>query len=365
MDEQTVEPVENENMDIGEDYNPEENISITMDDNPEPPKESDLTQNGVTGRQDDPPKEDDGEEIKADSLTPEQKEGLIEQAHKFLGVDRNQVVVDKNGNVKLVLKINGKERLVNPKTDMIKGFNLSQAGYEKLNEGKQLVKQVRDFFNQAKENPQKMWEMADNLGIDKYELARQLLQEKIDDHELTDEQRELKELRRRQDEWKKKEEEEQKKREEQQQAEARQKEMVRYDQELTQAMVKHGFKKSSESTKSHVLLSAIGELIVAQKSGYNLSCEDAVHRAKEKWQSYVQDFYNDIEDDQILNIVPKNVIDRLRKADLKKLNLGIPTSNSTDIGQQVELEDFQDERPQRRRKEKMSMNDFFNDLKGI
>lgn len=359
MDEQVTDQVdqtEADNLDIGEDYAP------TPDNEDNSESEENLTDKTDENQE----SEDEGPEIKASSLNDEQKRTLIDQAQEFYGVKQDQVVVDKKGNIKLIVKINGKERLINPKTDMLKGFNLSQAGYEKLNEGKQLIKQVKEFFNEAKSNPQKMWEIADNLGIDKYELAKQLLQEKIDDHEMTDEQRELKQLKKKQEEWQKKEEEEKKRIEQEQLTQARQKEVQRYDQELTQAMTKHGFKKSSGATKSHVLLSAIGELIVAQKSGYNLSCDDAVYRAKEKWQSYVQDFYSDIEDDQILNIVPKNIIERLRKADLNKLNLGIPTSNSNDIGQQVDLEDFQEERPQQgRRKEKVSINDFFNDLKGL
>lgn len=358
MYEQT-EVVESE---IGEDFNPE--IEDSLDD--EQQNQSTDTDESDESEGSESTEDEQQDEDTPKTFTAEEKAELIKQAEKFYGVKKDQVVVDKNGNLKLVVKINGKNRLINPQTDMLKGFNLSQAGYEKLNEGKQLVKQVREFFNEAKSNPNKMWEIADNLGIDKYELAKQLLQEKIEDHELTDEQKELKKLKQRENDWKKREDEEKKQIELAKHNEAKQKELQRYDQELTQAMLKHGFKKSSETTKSHVLLSAIGELMVAQKTGVSLSCEDAVQRAKQKWQDHIQDFYGDIEDDQILNIVPKKIIERIRKADLNKLNLVTPTSNSQgDIGQQVNLEEYQDDIPRKKSKQKMSMNDFFNSLKSL
>ena len=50
-------------------------------------------------------------------------------------------LVDKNGQLKFVIPINGKKRLATPE-DVFKGFNLNQAGYQKMEEAKLLQKEV-------------------------------------------------------------------------------------------------------------------------------------------------------------------------------------------------------------------------------
>jgi len=343
MTEEITAPVETEvEEQIGEDYNEE---------TPSAPEE--------------------GTEINESGELPEEtvkekkqrtQEEAIALAEEFYGVNKEDVVIDKNGNLRIVMKINGKKRLVDPQKDMLKGFNLNQAGYEKLNEGKQLVKQVQGFFDDAKQDPGKIWEMADKLGIDKYELAQQLLQGKVDEYSLTDEEKRYKELERREAELKKKEEDETAKTQTAQAEQAKQAEMQKYDSELTVAMTELGFQKASKAQKSHILMGAIGELMVANRANQELSCRDAVMRAKSKWQDYVHGVFDDIDDDHIVKVIPQKIIDAIRKADLKKIDIGIPTSNSqSDLDQQVELPDYDETQKSRK---KVSMNDYFSKLTG-
>jgi len=305
------------------------------------------------------------EEVPRDETVAERKkrtkEELIDLAEEFYGVKKDEVVIDKNGDLKLVVKINGKKRLVSPKKDILKGFNLNQAGYEKLNEGKQLIKQVQGFFDEAKSNPVKLWEMADNLGIDKYELARRLLEDKVSEMSMTDEERRFKELEKREEEFKRREEEDKKKHETAQQEQAKQVEMQRYDQELTSAMTEMGFQKASKGQKSHILMGAIGELMVANRAGRDMTCKDAVMRAVNKWQDYVHGVFDDIDDDHIIKIIPERIIKAIRKADLGKIGVGMPTSNARPEShdQQIELPEV-DSRP--RRKKQVSLSDYFSNL---
>jgi len=289
------------------------------------------------------------------------KEELIDLAEEFYGVKKDEVVIDKNGDLKLVVKINGKKRLVSPQRDILKGFNLNQAGYEKLTEGKQLIKQVQGFFDEAKSSPRKLWEMADNLGIDKYELARELLEDKVSEMSMTDEEKRFKDLERREAEFKKREEEDKKKQETEQQEQAKKVEMQRYDQELTSAMTEMGFQKASKGQKSHILMGAIGELMVANRAGREMTCKDAVKRAVNKWQDYVHGVFDDIDDNHIIKIIPERIVKAIRKADLGKLSVGAPTSNAKPgaYDHQIEMPDAE---PKKRRKKQVSLSDYFSNL---
>lgn len=295
--------------------------------------------------------------------TPGRKrEELIELAHEFYGVDKDKIIVDKNNEVKVVMTINGKKRLVDPRKDLVKGFNLNQAGYEKLNEGKQLQKQVQAFFDETKNNPRKLWEMADRLGIDKYDLAKSLLQEKIEESEMTDEQRRLRDLERKEAEWKAKEEEAAKQQEQMALQQETEKEMKRFDYEFTEAMKDYGFQKAPKGTKSHILMGAIGEMMVANQTGRELSAKDAVHRAALKWQEYVHGVFDDIDDDHIIKIVPDRIVKAIRSADLKRLGTSIPTSRAnSELGHEVPLQLVEDDEPKRPRK-KQSLSSFFDSL---
>ena len=288
----------------------------------------------------------------------------ISIAEEFYGVKKEDVVINKSGDLRIITKINGKKRLIDPQKDLIKGFGLNQAGYEKLNEGKQLVNQVKGFFDAAKSDPSKIWEMADKLGIDKYELAQKLLQQKVDEHDLSPEEKRMRDLEEREAQIKKREEEEEGKTKNAQHEAAKQEEMKKYDEGLADAMTEFGFQKSSNGTKSHILMGAIGELMVANQAGRDMSCRDAVYRTMHKWQDYVHGVFDDIDDDHIINVVPERIVKAIRKADLRKLGTGTPTSNM-----QIENESADDEvdiseleRPSKKRK-KQSMSDYFHNLK--
>lgn len=300
-------------------------------------------------------KEETKEETKERS-----KDELIELAQEFYGVKKDEVLIDKDGKLKLIVKINGKKRLVDPQKDVIKGFNLNQAGYEKLNEGKKLVKQVQGFFDEAKQDPKKLWELADKLGVDKYELAKGLLEEAVTEAEMPEDQKRLRDVEKREASLKEKEDKDKEKIAQGEQDKIKQEEMVKYDKELTEAMIEHGFQKSTKGTKSHILMAAIGELMVANQLGRELSCKDAVSRAKTKWREQVLGIFDEIEEDHIFKIIPDKLVKAIRKASLNEVDVGIPTSNVSDsVGQEIDLDEIEEDK---RPRKKESVADYFSSL---
>lgn len=291
------------------------------------------------------------------------REELVEIAKEMYGVKEDDVIIDKNGKLKILMKINGKKRLLDPQKDIMKGFNLSQAGYERLNEAKEREKGVQNFFAAIKEDPNNIWKMADQMGIDKYQLAQGLLQQKVDEYSLTDEEKRIKEIERREEEIQRKEKEETERLEMAKYNADKQKEMQRYGDELVSAMQEEGFGKASKLTKSHLISESVKEIGRSLAAQRDMTTKDAVRRTISKWQTYIIDFMDEIEDDHILKIVPDKVVKAIRKADLNRVKVGTPTSNAR-IDQQystneVQQEDSMERRPQGKR---VSLGDYFNNL---
>jgi hypothetical protein len=137
----------------------------------------------------------------------------------------------------------------------------------------------------------------------------------------------------------------------------------KYDMELTAAMKKHGFTTANTKVKSHILMGAIGKLMLANQAGRDLSCDDAVYLARQEWQDYTLGLFDEIDEHHILSLLPDKVIKAIRKADIARLDRGIPTSNRVpdEIDQKVDLPDVE---PSRKTKRKTLMSEYFNNLTG-
>jgi hypothetical protein len=306
---------------------------------------------------------EDGHENDFTPVEQKEIEGFIAKLNLPKGVS---YLMDKGGELKFVVPINGKRYLVTPQ-DVFKGFNLQQAGYQMLNEGKQLRTEVQELITSIKRDPQVLFNLAEELGHDPYELAAALLRAKVEEAELTPEQRQQKERETDYERIKRENEElrlREQNREFQQLVAA---EKQKFDIELTEAMVKHGFKKFDTKTKSHILAEAVKNMKFARENGRELSADDAVYLAKQTWQEYAQGVFDDIDDNHIVNLIPDRIIKAIRKADLSRLrNDDTPTSNSTagfESGQQIkDLQELASEKTKKQKQKSVSIADYFESL---
>lgn len=318
---------------------------------------------GLYEGMDDFESEDEGEG--EESPSRESESNPIESDKKIiaknLGLHEDDVVIGKDGKINLVMKVNGKNRYFTP-DQIVKGFNINQAGYEKLNQSKQLENKIKNYFESFKEDKTKIWDLADRLGYDKYELAQQLLEGKVEEMNMTDEQRAIhekeKQYKKREEDLAKREEDIKKQQNEREVAEHKK----RYDAELPAALNKHGFKTADNQTKRHILAGAVSKLMIANQLGRELTCDDAVALAKEEWQDYVHNVFDDIDDDHIVKVIPQRIIDAIRKADLNRLKVK-PASS---IDEQIELPEYEDDEQQvetpRRRRKQQTVTSYFENL---
>jgi hypothetical protein len=298
-------------------------------------------------------------EVPANEFNDAEKAEIEKFMSRFKLPEGVDYYADKDGSLKFIVPINGKKFIASPE-DLVKGFGLNQAGYQRLNEAKGIEKEVRDMFARIKENPRELFTLAHKLGVDPRELAAEYLQEIVEEEELSPAEREARRAKRELEEYKKEIERIRLEREQEQLNAQIADERDRYDKELVAAMTEHGFTKSNTKTKSYILSSAVGKMMLALQNGRTLTPSDAVYLAKQDWQDFVQGVYGELDSNQILSVTPKHIIEAIRKADqagLKSKLLGTPTS-SVDIGGPVDLEEV----PTRKPKKTKTINEFFDNL---
>jgi len=265
---------------------------------------------------------------------------------------------DKSGALKFIIPVNGTKYSVSPE-DVFKGFGLNQAGYQKLNEGKDLVNNVRDYFNQIKGNPDMLWDLAQRLGHDPSALAEKHLRAKIAEAQMTPEDRAQREKDARIARIEAENAELKAKETQREFQTLVEKEKARYDEELPLAMEKHGFKRMSPEAKSYVLERAVQKLTLANKAKRDLSCDDAVRLAKMDWQKFYQEGLGEIDENHILDMLPPAIIKAIRNADISKLK----SSSGFGPSQPATGQEIRDLKPLKdKAQKKKSLTEYFESL---
>jgi hypothetical protein len=288
----------------------------------------------------------------------------VEQFCSYAGIPKEvKPVFDNDGNLKFVVPIDGKKFLATPE-EVFKGFGLTQAGYKKLQEAKQLQKQQEELFNEFKTNPRKMFDMADKLGIDKYELAYQLLEEKVALENMTPHERKAIEEQQKRIQLEQENQQLKHEKDKREFDELTQREQQKVEQELITAMEKHGFNKANKDRKAQIISAAVGKLMLAQHYGKTLSVDDAVYLAKQEWKTGVRDVFSEVSDDHILDVMDEDVLKRIQRALVKKHERGPTPDQSSGRanfgGEHVELEELPEQNSKQRKKQTLS--EFFDQL---
>lgn len=314
--------------------------------------------------EEDPGEQTEDSEETTSARTPEETKRL---AAEFFKVAPDRVIVDKNGEPRIIVTVNGRKRSVSAE-EYGKGFNLNQAGYEKLNQGKKMIKDFQGFLGQVKENPSQLfWSLADKMGLSKEQqaqLAEQFLQGRLDEYEMTDEQRHTKTLEQKLQEAEAKEAHRKQLEDAHRLEQEKIKEMNSIGQELVSSMTELGFKPADTGKNSTIMYNAVRILEDYHHAGQELSPKQAVQIAMRKFQDNTIDIFQDMSDDHIVSILPENVIKAIRKADINRLKKGTPPAQEYESGQEIQLEDYEanNEPIQRRGRKQLSVSDYFDNL---
>jgi len=136
----------------------------------------------------------EGEEVIEETTEEEQEQvdlvaALVKSGSMPKGVEPFQ---DEDGKVKFIMPISGKKYVVNF-DQLLSGFNLNQAGEQKLREGKAMEADLKkELANMSPESPngkRELKKFLTKLGYDPAEISESLLQEAVDEQQMTPEEK--------------------------------------------------------------------------------------------------------------------------------------------------------------------------------
>ena len=244
-------------------------------------------------------------------------------------------VMDKGGNLHFLVKINGQTYPVKP-NDLIKGFSLNQAGYQKLNEAKTLIKSHEEENNRRrdmwvnKKDPSGYIKFLESQNLNPEEIAMRILEEKTKYTNMTQEERERYEAQKRMEEREKDLEERElaikESNHKQKIAEIRNK----FAKEIDEAVTKRGFNKTLKlrpGEQAQLILEAVNTKQAYMKSGSDISFYEALGLAHQKFQSSFNTMLQQFDDDHIIKMLPERVVKKILDDSVKKLHdsdVGVP-----------------------------------------
>jgi hypothetical protein len=285
----------------------------------------------------------------------------IDQVVKFIetqGLPKEiKYFKDKSGKLQFQVPIDGKNYTMDL-AGIVKGFNLNQAGYKKLEEGKAIEKKFNGWVEHLKTHPEDIWKFVKELGHDDVKLAHSRLQKQVELDSMTEEQRELAKFKEERERFEQEKEKHNKTLEEQKIEAASKQHGEKYSKDLIAALAKQGISKDSASFRSMkgITRMAVEKVKAALSKNVDMSMEDAVLEAKQDIDANIQDFLMSVDDDHIIDALPPEFVNRILKASLKK-KVVTPTTGT--IGKHVELKEGNSVK---NKNKKQSVGDYFNSL---
>jgi hypothetical protein len=205
-------------------------------------------------------------------------------------------------------------------------FSKEKAADQKFREAAELRKKNEEFERLLEEDPEKFFLDPRIPKQKKREIAEKILMKELEEQlqpELTAEQKELEELRG----FKKKKEDEDLSKEEQEQAAQFQK-VVAQRQEALASLFKEALDHSplskNEATSAEVVREMAMYMKLCHKAGHKPTPQEIAGHVESRFMSSFQGLAADLEGEELVNLLGKDIIKKLRKYDLGQLESRMP-----------------------------------------
>jgi hypothetical protein len=203
---------------------------------------------------------------------------------------------------------------------MKRHLQMSRMGTKRAQEYAQLEKEIRQLITEGTKNPRKLLK---ELSIDERELARQIIEQEIENAQKTPEQLEKErieeELRSLKEEREKEKQQFEQKEFERLQEQAYEK----YDQQMTAAL------ESSNLPKEPYVVKKIADyMLVALQEGYDVSAEDVIPLVKQELEKDIQTLINAMPDEALEQFLGKQRLANFRKKNLAKAKEAVAVSSA-------------------------------------
>lgn len=192
-------------------------------------------------------------------------------------------------------------------------LQFAKVARKRMNEKAILEKELIQFINDVKKNPRKA--LSDPaIGLDLKELAAQIIEEEIENSKKSPEQLKSEQLENELKELKDQRDREKNEREEQDRIRLTEQEFERLDMQMTQALDKHNFPKTSA-----VIKRMADYLLIGLEAGKDVTPEDIIPLIREELKNDYKEILNSMPDDDALEeYIGKEFVDRVRKKNIAK-----------------------------------------------
>jgi hypothetical protein len=222
---------------------------------------------------------------------------------------------------KLSMKIDGEDVEedydLSNEEQLKKDIQLARAAKKRMAEAQDQKRKAYDLVQQFEQDPASVLK---RLGPKGYELAEQLLLEKIQGDMMTPEQKQLAELKAKLEKYEMSEKQQKEQAKLQEESAAEQKQSEYYQQVIIQALEKSGLPKTAESAKRMAFL-----LYKNAELGLDLDADDLAMEARKETEGYISALSKDSDAEKLIKLLGPEVVKKIRKFDLdnlKKKQLG-------------------------------------------
>lgn len=233
---------------------------------------------------------------------------------------------------------------------MKKHLQMSRLSQTSSQERAQLEKDVRNFIDELRKNPKKM--LSDpNIGIDIKELAKQVIEEEIENSRKSPEQLEREKLESELKALKDEREKEKKDHLEREKIRLEAEAIERYDVLVSQALEKSTLPKTPYVVKKMATLLELG-----LKEGLDVTPEDVIPLVEEEIRGDIKDMFATMPDEAFEAFVGKDRFNSIRKKNIAKAKQASQATQSLKVQDTAQKKaDKEDDK----KDEKVSMKQFF------
>jgi hypothetical protein len=228
---------------------------------------------------------------------------------------------------------------------MKRHLQMSRMGTKRAQEYAQLEKEIRQLITEGTKNPRQLLK---ELNIDERELARQIIEQEIENSQKSPEQLEKErieqELRSLKEEREREKVEFEKKEFERLQEQAYEK----YDAQMTSAL-----EKSNLPKEPYVVKKIADYMLVALQEGYDVSADDVIPLVKQELEKDIQTLIGAMPDEALEQFLGKQRLANFRKKNLAKAKEAVAVSSAKAV------KDTGGKTSAKEPEKKMSFKDFF------
>lgn len=228
---------------------------------------------------------------------------------------------------------------------MTRQLQMAKMGSKRAQEYAQLEKEIRNLIQEGTKNPRRLLK---ELNIDEKELARQIIEQEIENSQKSPEQLEKERIEAELKSLKEEREREKQDFERREFERLQEQAYEKYDAQMSTAL-----EKSDLPKEPYVVKKMADYMLVALQQGYDVSPEDVLPLVRDEIKNDIQALIKVMPDEVLEQFLGKDVFNRFRKKNLAK------AKEASTVAAAKAVKDTGGKAPSKEPEKKISFKDFF------